>query len=56
MLPCTRPYIKDKTCNTLIKNRCVEIIIGTTVNYGSEFWTLTNKMERALMVWEMKIL
>jgi len=33
-----------------------ETIIGPIVTYGGESWTRTNKMERALMAWEIKIL
>jgi hypothetical protein len=28
-------------------------IIGPTVTYGGESWTLTNEMKRTLMVWEI---
>ena len=33
-----------------------ETMNGPIVTYGGESWTLTNNMERALMLWEMKIL
>jgi len=57
MLPCTGPYTKEKIHNTFIKCRSLyETIIRPVVTCGAESWTLTNKMERALMTWERKIL
>jgi hypothetical protein len=47
----------------LLKKRCItqaltvglcKTIVRPVVNYGTESWTLTNKMERDLMTWERK--
>jgi len=57
MLPGTGPYTKEKIYNTFIKCRSLYgTIIRSVVTCGAESWTLTNKMERALMIWGRKIL
>jgi hypothetical protein len=57
MLPCTRPFTEEKIYTTQeLRVGLYKTIIRHIVTYGAKSWTLTNKMERVLMLWERKIL
>ena len=48
--------VRRRTISQSIKIHLYKTIVRPAVTYGAETWTVTNKIEKILMIWERKIL